>query len=447
MKKSLGRPLFLAMGASILLFVMSCGLLKPGHAWQMPRPVAIRGGEMWINTMPSWMTWVTAASESDAGGMLLRDGDAIFGDDTLLVYRAGDGASLDTRFEGGRLFLAGKTVSLYDTEGFEWLERASSEEMRALRSLPISDQLDESRLAIMKKLAAANPSITIMINSESLPALETLGFKPRMIYLMNIYPSADMRAFLANQKQIETLFMSVSEVENLDFLAELPNLRKLIIGDWDPDKTGPLPRGMNALESLVIASSSMRDASVLTNVPDDLQELSILMCDELVDPAGLARFSGLRTLILNLSPGIIDLSALRNMKKLSWAGLPPKITQDQFSAFVGGHPDLKIIEMVECENIVDIRQLQKLTGLAGLVLSGYEGDLEALGSMKSLGFIGLPRAIFDDSPDTIAEMRRKLPDALVVPANPFCLGSGWILLLFPLAALTWLWRRLRGTAP
>jgi len=264
---------------------------------------------------------------------------------------------------------------------------------------------------------------------------------------MNTDPGADLRALLADQKQIDTLSISLNEGGTLDFLAGLPNLHRLSIDGWDPDKTGPLPKGMNVLKSLVISSSSMRDASVLTNVPNDLQELSILMCDEFADPAGLARFSGLRTLILNLSPGITDLSVLQNMKKLSWAGLPPEITQDQFSVFVDGHPDLKILEMVNCENIVDIQPLRKLTGLAGLVFCGYEGDLDALGGLKSLKFLGLQKDAFENSPDTIAEIRGKLPDALVVPAAPMCLGSGWILLLFPLAALIRLWRRRRGIAP
>jgi len=442
-----GRLLSTALSVSILLSGISCGLVKPGRAWQMPRPVAIHGGDMWINMAPSGITWITAASGNEAGGMLLRDGDMLLGDDAFLMYRSEDGASLDTRSEYGRMLLSGKTVGLYDEEGFEWLEQASLKELKSLRSLAIPNPLEESVLPVIKKLAAANPSVAVIIDVESVPALASLGFKPRMVYLMNNDPDADMGALLADQKQIETLYIPANEVESLDFLAGLPNLRRLSIDGWDPDKTGPLPPGMRALESLVISSSYMRDASVLANVANELEELSILMCDEFADPAGLARFSGLRTLILNLSPGITDLSELRRMKELSWAGLPPETTQDQFLSFVGEHPDLKILEMVNCENIADIQPLQKLSGLTGLVLCGYEGSFDALGGMKSLTFLGLPGDAFENSPDTIAEIRRKLPDALVVPTNPMCLGSGWILLVFPIAALMWLWRRRRGIAP
>ena len=45
---------------------------------------------------------------------------------------------------------------------------------------------------------------------------------------------------------------------------------------------------------------------------------------------------------------------LRGMKKLAWVGLPPGITQEQFSAFIGEHPALKIIELIGCREITDL---------------------------------------------------------------------------------------------
>jgi hypothetical protein len=137
------------------------------------------------------------------------------------------------------------------------------------------------------------------------------------------------------------------------------------------------------------------------------------------------------------------------MKNLAWAGLPPRISQDQFSAFLNAHQNLMILEMIQCGDISDLSPLRELTKLSALVLAGPQGNIDALRAMKSLTFLGMPGETFEESPEKIAELRRSLPKALVVPAAPLCLGSGWILLLFPIAALIWIgksrpWRRRTG---
>jgi hypothetical protein len=49
----------------------------------------------------------------------------------------------------------------------------------------------------------------------------------------------------------------------------------------------------------------------------------------------------------------------------------------------------------------------------------------------------------------VEALQKALPDAMVVPAAPMCLGSGWFLAIFPAAAIAWLiaarpWRRMRA---
>jgi hypothetical protein len=45
-------------------------------------------------------------------------------------------------------------------------------------------------------------------------------------------------------------------------------------------------------------------------------------------------------------------------------------------------------------------------------------------------------------PDQVAAVQKALPDALVVQVEPFCLGSGWILLLVPVPFVArWIRRR------
>jgi hypothetical protein len=125
------------------------------------------------------------------------------------------------------------------------------------------------------------------------------------------------------------------------------------------------------------------------------------------------------------------------MKKLAWAGLPPQITQEQFSAFVTEHPAMKILELIKCEEITDLSPLKRLKGLTGLIISRTAEIPDSVGDLKTLTFLGLTADAFDNNQEKIARIRAALPRALVVPASPLCLGSGWILPVIPLAALMW----------
>ena len=79
-----------------------------------------------------------------------------------------------------------------------------------------------------------------------------------------------------------------------------------------------------------------------------------------------------------------------------------------------------------------------------MILSDTTIDLHASSrELKTLRFVGVGVAVEgrfrDGSADRarVAAVRKMLPDALVVPARPYCLGSGWILLLIPAVALSW----------
>jgi hypothetical protein len=79
--------------------------------------------------------------------------------------------------------------------------------------------------------------------------------------------------------------------------------------------------------------------------------------------------------------------------------------------------------------------LRDLRNLEGLILAGSFKHIEVVRELKSLRFVGLAADAFKESPEQIAEIRKALPDALVVPVGGFCLGSGWILLLIPAVAV------------
>ncbi len=435
MKKVIARAILASMA---FLAAVSCGTDK---GWRQPRPVSVSGGEIWAALEPSFLTRITVMRDGNPGGLLLRDGDLVIVDDNCVIYSSADGSSLDARAEDGRLLLAGKTVSLSLGEREAgWLEQASTGDLQSLRFVVVSGSPPEESMPALKKLAAVNPGIGMSFDSmEALSAAAPL-FAPRVLFLNGGFSDGEMAEMLAAEKQVETLSLSAADAKTLDFLAELPNLRKLFLSEWDPAATGPLPKGLNRIDSLIISQSDITDAGALANLPQGLAELSILACEGYTDVSGLARFANLRTLVLNLSPGAADLSGLKDLKNLQWVGLPSGVTQQGFADFAAAHRNLKVLEIVRCGSVSDLSLLKELTGLTGLVLYGSFGGMDAVRGLESLAFISLGMESIDKTREEMAALREALPKTMIVNSAPLCLGSGWILFLFPAAGLLWLGR-------
>ena len=206
MKTTVRRALLSFLSALILLSGTSCLLLGSRQAWRPPRPVAIKGENInWYNMMPSGMAWMTAAVWGGTGGLLVRDGDIVAGESSSgqgcwFVYERSDGASLEMREENGRLILSGKTISIApeEIEGcWEWLDQASSNDLGSIRFLMLPEKLDENRLPTLRKLAAANPGLSLGIGSISKSMSAAALFNPRMLFLESSATAAELSGILA----------------------------------------------------------------------------------------------------------------------------------------------------------------------------------------------------------------------------------------------------------
>ena len=91
-------------------------------------------------------------------------------------------------------------------------------------------------------------------------------------------------------------------------------------------------------------------------------------------------------------------------------------------------------------NPVKLRILKKLESL--VVLDGRM-DPAVLKDLKNLHFLVLAEESFEDRED-IEAIKKDHPEVLLVQAEPFCLGSGWILLLWPVLLTGWLLARRRS---
>ncbi|MGB2755849.1 MAG: leucine-rich repeat domain-containing protein [Phycisphaerae bacterium] len=462
-------------------FLASCKGTEPGAENEL-RVVKVEGEAICYNHTLAPFSFMLS-EEGRPAGLLARDGDILIfaekGNDEKegislpLCYRATDGTALAVAFEGGRMLLDRKTVSvgLKDEETWDWLKQASEEDLKGLRHLLVGQNLDAAQLEILKKVAKTNPAIDLSLEPRgSPPATEEGGtapvavgpdevlrlFRPRFLAPPARLLSEEMEKIRLALEDVEVLLVDAKKEGNLDFLSHLPRLRTLVLPNWSPEQS-PLPQNLKNLRSLILVGAESPVA--LASLADLVQlEQLTLVGGDVEDLGALAKFPRLKTLSLTGCEKVTDLGPLKDLP-LEYLSFPPKISQEEFDAAVKDHPGLKAVELFNCENVKDIGYLKGLKDIKALVLISKEKreqpppeEAKAEGEklfvdlkeMKGLRLLVLPP--WDESSAAeIADLQKALPDCLISAGKPLCLGSGWILALVPVAAGAWLVsRRRRG---
>ena len=455
----------LGTAAAGLLVWLSCTAAeKPpeAEAWQPPRLVQVEGAEGWRNLFPGNGLWFVSAGVDGRAAVLAQDGDILAsakakgGEDGIFPYEAADGLTLKFTFDGPRMLLNGKTVCLTLTAqggGWDWLKAAKPEDLAALRFVNLPEEIAPAaeksiQVALLTSLAARNERLGLILGHSSGVTDVLPLFQPRWLSLGDVNLDKNELDVLARQECIETLVLGGKNLWTLAFLKQFRSLRRLAINEWDPEKAGPIPAGCDRLETLVLMGANLKDFSPLANLPR-LSSLGLLGCPLPADAAAWGKLAGLRTLILNGSAGLEDFGALRELKDLRWLGLPANVSPKQLADLVREHPDLIGVEVVNCEQVTDLAPLRALKRPEFLVLLNKDKKFEDLGplrDLKSLKLVVLTEKTFKESPDQVEELKKALPGAQVVMGAPVCLGSGWILALFPAVGAAWLvrkraWRR------
>jgi len=398
--------------AALLAALASCGRgAVPARVVRIDSGVADTAE---IASLPDWWAGQVPGGRPAAwlapGAFLLSEAP--------LQYSKGDGEHLALDFTGWSTRLAGRVVSLDlgKDSAVTWLERASDADLAALRLVAVSPSPPAARPAL-ERLAAANPHVGLSFDSTADMERTLPLFRPRLLAVPEAGRSTARQ--LAQQPQLETLFLLASDSASLAALRGLPRLRHLVLDDATILQAGQLPAG---LEDLEVRGSTL----------------------ELARLGGLPR---LRTLILTRAEwqGATDLAAF---PELRWLGLPRNATQTEFAAIILAHPDLEVIQLIDVDSVTDLSPLRSERHLRAVTLNGHYPDLGVLRELRSLEFVGLSKDIWKKSPDQVDAVRAALPGAVIVKVTPLCLGSGWILLIVPAAMLVTLaGRRTRRPRP
>lgn len=413
-------------------------------SWVSPQVVRIATDDELTTLFPAYPMWFSKSEKGDPQALLLKDGDYVLGDNYFYRYAARDGAEVALTHEDGITRIGATVISLSPDkeDAAKWLAAATDAQLAELRTLYIREEPDAEVQAAIERLAAVNPNLDLAADEaeeELLPGLLS-KFHPKAVLTGEHVPAAA----LADQPQLELLMMEADAPGALDVLPGLPGLRRLYL-TLDTAEAGQLPQGLEGLRSLSIFTDDSDGAVDLETLPAGLEELSLT--SGVADLGALARFHRLHTLVIFTAPGEDagaappDLAFLASLKKLRWVGLPPWVTQDQLAEFVGSCPEVRVLQLADTEDDLDLAPLRELKKLEAITVgSGYR-NLEALQDLKTLRYVAVSEKIWDESPELIASLRKSLPDAVIVRSGGLCLGSGWILVLVPV--LAWAWRRRR----
>jgi hypothetical protein len=403
------------------------------------------------NLSLGYMRWMTKPAEGNPAALLMRDGDLLFvkveakekGADKereyMFPWRAGDGANLSVRMDGPLLILGDHAVALdlaSDADGWDWAGRASESELAGLRCVNVEKQFAGEQAAVFERIAGVNPHVGLVLQDAALlarvPALD-----PRWLLIDNAITQPELDA-LPKRKAIESLIIQhPGENLNLQRLAALPNLRRLMLYDYDSAKTAmpALPR----LESLTFVHSTLQDLIALRPLAG-LRELDFTLT-ETNSLNGIEALSQLQELgvagakeneTLNCVP-------LDSLKELRWVSFGAAVAPGQVARVMETHPKLQTVELLDCEEFTNLAPVASLRELEHLIFlpKRYEGSLEPIRQMKNLRLLVLPEALFKEKPADIADLRAALPGCVIAEGEPLCLGAGRILLLVPLVLLGW----------
>ncbi|MBW1773108.1 MAG: hypothetical protein JRJ82_09480 [Deltaproteobacteria bacterium] len=420
-----------------LLLGVSCSVLWLGHTtWEPPHLVSVEGEKNCAVTYWHGLKLFAPVQKGQAIPVPMRNDDFLFTeDDRFFLYRSSDGQSLALSGNKARTILKGRTVSLKldQDEAWKWLKKASPEELKGLRFLNIEGELNAQQVDQVKRIAKVNPKVGLFIEDETWRGIARL-FDPVLLIIDGGLQEQD-RDILAKKKDIRTLGM-VKPDYALDFLSEIVGLQTLIIHDWDPQKTGPFPDNLASLHRIVLIDPVIANLSALGKQPN-LFEMNIQGAKSLEDFTLLKRYHELRLLSLHELKKELDLGHLKSLKKLKWLSLPESTTQEQLVDIIQSRPDLVFLDLSGCEKITELTPLQKLPSLQYLMVNIGHTSSDPLYEMKHLRWLAVAGEKEKQEKGLAGDLQKTLLDTDVVRLEPFCLGSGWILLVLPVIAGSW----------
>jgi hypothetical protein len=316
-----------------------------------------------------------------------------------------------------------------DDKMIPWFENLNARDYSTVQFINFSSKLPESYLPYLNKLAEVNPYAGLFYSGDFADLTEPLKiFKPRYIAGPTIHRSDYDK--LSELTGLELLMVSITDSAIKVPLPALPSLKQIFVGELKKNVvvTNDLLANNSQIERVFIQKSGSLDLSIL-NPLKNLKELVISQPDSIINFDLINNHKNLEVLVLQVEePDFIP--ALIRLPSLRWMSFYTYVTQEEFNSFINAHPDLEVIDLVQNDTIGSLKALSKLTKLYGLNITDTVTDIASIKALTNLKYLSLPEKFLSDSLNK-AGIQKSLPNTRVVANIPFCLGTGWLLLLIP----------------
>jgi len=340
--------------------------------------------------------------------------------------------------------LTGISISK-DSPPLSFFNQLSAEEISHLRTIQFEEPIWDSIRPYLKKIALLNPAVDIVYFSE-MDSVALLNrdllwlsqyFRPRALFLGHETDSISFSS-LAKFPSLETLMLALP-INGNSYLPHLPHLKEIILfNNEDSTSIGSCFFIKNLdLESLTIIDNNggTIDCAALNKLKN-LRNLH-MESDSIVLNDIYVHHPHLKYLDLRLNKEGVSISGIFKKNKLKWLSLHPadgpfmgqnpKVLQDSF-------PELEYLEFENNDSLLDYRNFKNYKKLKYLVVFGKVGLDSTLHNLDHLRYLSLSDTFLKDSVNVV-KLQKALPNTIITPNSGACLGSGWLLLIIPLAAL------------
>jgi len=434
------------MGIIILLTAIIAFYLlwsKPSNSIQL---VKFQGVENAANLSKGYFDWMTSVdSTQKMNAIPAQENDLIYfisgkedNNDKAFIMRNLHPTNqiLHIRFDSLGTYLDDKLVGFSiekDNHAVDqWLSKSSNVDLKNLQLVGVSDSLTENNFQQLEKIGKANSSLGMIMDTDD-PSLARVQeiLNPSWLWLTDGKVTSEMFSQWNKTDHLECLVLISAEMREARWDG-MKKLKNLYIEDTDSATDAQLGQLPKWLTSLQISNSGIHNLNFLEG-HTQLKELSLNFCNELTNISALARLPHLTALSL-ANCDSLDLEPLLGLKELKWFSPPASITEQQLGSIVHNNPDLETLALVDCSNIKSLDRIKSQHKLAYMALVSTRVVPDSLYRFKELKYLAYRP---QDKKDTthMADLQKQLPNTLVTTAEPFCMGSAWLIVFIGLIIL------------
>ncbi len=419
---------------SVIVFLV--GLIAFYLYFNMPEPtvrlIRIKGPSGCYNFTKNYSSFSLGISVDSITATPAEENDLISIESEEFFYqvRKEDGEYLNFRNDSMKTYLNDKLISIIidrSNGSYDWLRTCTREEVKNLRSIFITDSIPDNCMPGIKRIAESTSNLGLYIQKSLKNRSELVVlFNPIWIFPEEIGQDTDFINAIFKSSHLEMLYISANELD-MSRLSKLPKLKSLMVNDLDSSsiyKFEQLPENISSLEifesdivnlnflegctkirELNITSSRLQNIQALSNLPD-LEVLSLINCDS-----------------------IADLRPLSKLHHLKWITPPWNIDEIDLENIVKNSPNIETLVLNGCKHLKSLAPLKQLTRLTNLSIISTPIEADSLVQFQKLKYLSFHTGLETDSLNLI-KLKSMMSGTLVIPAEPFCMGSGWLLEFF-----------------